>query len=367
MPATDEFELDPQTHERIRARSLERGSRLRRRATVVRRSVTVMALLALAGGAVAIAEATHGIPASQQKVHISGSSSTTSTTVPATSVPPATSTTVQHSTSTTVAGGRSTSSTTVQSSSTTTSVTTTTTTTVPAGHSFSHTLSDVAPAGTLQSASWTVPAGNTVEITTVTLARTSSPALGTARLQVLSGGASPETLVAVSLHQLSSRAVTFTLATPVVLPATRVLDLSVSCDVNQAACVSGVTVAGDEVPVANLRTGDFFDGLPVVVTPGTTGAASWAVPANDVFSISDLVVSAVSPGMRGTLAVGVGTSPSSTRTIYTATLATLGANLAHEQPSVSLHAGESLYVMVTCGASQAACSDNVLFTGALGG
>jgi len=52
MPTTDDANIGPEARERIRSRVLAKGAKLRRRRTAARRSVTVAAVLAVAGGGV---------------------------------------------------------------------------------------------------------------------------------------------------------------------------------------------------------------------------------------------------------------------------------------------------------------------------
>jgi hypothetical protein len=344
MPASEDFELDPQTRERIRARAIERGAGMRRRTTVVRRSVTVVALLALAGGGVAIAETAHGVKAGG--ANVTGRTTSTApyrtTTTPP---PPGMSTTVPGGTSTTTSvphGG-------------------TTSTTVPAGHSFSKKLSILTSPGTIVSSSWTVPSGQSVEISTIMLSKTSLQRLGQLRLQMIEPGAGPETLLAIDLGAVATRSFTFTLATPFDAPSGRMLSLSVTCNADQGACGAGATFVGEEVPASSAPSDDYSDALDAVAAPGTMARPFWTVPSGDRFSMTDLVLGSLGP-INGTLEVLAGN-----RTVYEVSLRTLGTAPVHDEPQVPpvVTAGESVTVVVTCAKGQSACTAGLFFTGQL--
>jgi hypothetical protein len=365
MSPTEPFELDQRTRERIRSRALERGARLRRRTTVVRRSVTVVAVLALAGGGVAIAEAAHGVPNVDKKVPIGPSTTATTPyrTTTTSSLPPDTSTTVPAPTTTSVpgGGGGGGTTTTAPRSTTTSTSTVATTSTIPAGRSFSKTLTEVVPPGAVSSSSWTVPSGVSVEASTVTLSKTGASRTGDLRLELQSNSSPPVTLVEVDLQQVSTKSYTFTLATPEVVTGGLDLVLTVSCDANQGACPGSVTFAGKEVPVPRLQNAGYGNALDFVGAPGTTTTdAGWTTPAHDQFSLTDLLVSTIGQ-VRGTLRVAAGN-----RTVYEATLPQPGGPV-YFQPAaaVQMQAGESLTITVVCGKDQPACQAAVMFTGRL--
>jgi hypothetical protein len=127
------------------------------------------------------------------------------------------------------------------------STTTTTSTTLPKLQtiSYDNSLDDVVAPGTLGSATWTVPAADSFELTDFVLDSLGAGQTGQVRIELLASGSSPQTLVEVSLSQLGS--VPFAserLMTPVAVNANQTLSLTVSCDSDQSACNVGLLFSG---------------------------------------------------------------------------------------------------------------------------
>jgi hypothetical protein len=135
-----------------------------------------------------------------------------------------------------------------------------TTTTVPAPQTYSNSLHDVVAPGTLQGSQWTVPEGDQFDLTSFTLSTLNdASAMGDVRVQLLSPGSAPQSIVEVSLGSLAGHPQKESLATPMVFSAGQSLDLAVTCDSNQAACdvsldFSGTLAAGGSTTTTTPTT-----------------------------------------------------------------------------------------------------------------
>jgi hypothetical protein len=383
VPVTDEFDLDPTTEERIVSRAMDRGGRLHRRSTVLRRSVTVMVLLAVAVGAVTASHtqadrpagngsaaglpsstnssaATTSAPASSEPPPSVPVSSVPPTTVPPTTVPP---TTVPPTTvpPTTVPP------TTVPPTTVPPTTVPPTTTTIPF-ENFSQSLSASAPAGQTTTADWTVPSSDRDQIATLTLTSDGSPAASGEVVLDTANPQSPSDLLDISLQQLTSGPVTINLQAPVMLAAGEQLELGLTCDQGSgASCGVGLSLTGQTDAAPFAPTALFSDEVGGSVAGETSGVVGdWPVPTGDLFYLSDFVLSAPG-GEQGTVQVLVGDSPATATSIFSGTLAALSANLVHEVPSyLKMSSGEHLYLSLDCSTvAQSACSADLLFTGQL--
>jgi hypothetical protein len=232
--------------------------------------------------------------------------------------------------------------------------------------SFSKTLTDVVAPGTLESASWTVPAGDALELTKLTLQSTGGGTVGQARFQRLVAKAQPTNLLEVALGQVG-KAFDASFATPLVFRAGQTLVLTTACDTNQAACKVSLGLTGELVAASSLHTSAYFSALEAVVAPGTTSSSSWTVPAKDTMAFTDLLASTDGSGQVGGLSVVLAPAGGRQRTLLRMTLGKLGMSPFDYRlaGAVSAGAGSKLTLTVKCAAGQAACSVAVLFAGRL--
>jgi hypothetical protein len=124
---------------------------------------------------------------------------------------------------------------------------TTTTSTLPKLQTISYdgTLNSVVAPGTLGSATWTIPAADTFELTDIVLSSTSTGEAGQVYIQLLASGSQPQTLVEVNLAELGTVPFeTARLQTPVGFNGNDQLSLTVSCSSDQAACNVDLLYAG---------------------------------------------------------------------------------------------------------------------------
>lgn len=137
-PAFDEA-IDPKLHERVKARTLQRGRQIRRRQTAVRRGLVAAAAVVVVGGGVLAdhaATSNNKGPSALGSTTTTGAGSTTTIPVSTTAGPPLPITTTRPPSSTTVPITVPTSSSVVQSTTTTEQHVNTTTTSIPPSWSF---------------------------------------------------------------------------------------------------------------------------------------------------------------------------------------------------------------------------------------
>jgi|HubBroStandDraft_1064217.scaffolds.fasta_scaffold62165_2 hypothetical protein len=374
MPTIDDSGLDPQRRERIRSRTLDKGVKMRRRRTIVRRSVTASAVVVLAGGGVLIARTAGVASGSGPNHHVSvaGASSTTTTGPTPTTVGNTGGATTTTTTIPGNGGGEPTTTTTIPFTNTTTTIPTTTTTTIPVttttvtapvGTRFQKSLSDIVEPGTLSSTSWTVPANKPFELSTFTISTSDPRASGDIRVQLMESGYEPEDLFDAEYTELGSP-FEVTLATPAPFLPGETLTLTASCDADQPACATSFSFAGT-LWTSSPNDDAYAGSLPDIVAPGTDATAQWTVPSGERFSLSDLLLSSLSAGIKGEVYVQTvaGGAPS---TLLQMSLASLGKQPVYDPVgSLTLNAGTQLSITVACDANQAACDTALLFTGHL--
>jgi hypothetical protein len=379
MPTPDDSELNPEQHERIRSRAFSRGATLRRRRTLVRRSATVAAVLAIVGGGIAATQLTQGPGHGSRPVTpASGPTGPTPTTVPNTGVTGnngntgVTGTTTPASTTTTIPFTDTT--TTIPPPDTTTTVpvttSTSTTTTVPTQSPYSNSLDDVVTPGTLATPTWTDPAGMTLALSGLTVTDLGKGTSGEVRVQLLTSGAQPQTLAGEEIGQLKANTMHVSLATPLIVQPGQQLALSVACDPDQAACDVSLDFSGTMWGGADTDP-DQGGALDDVVAPGTTASADWAVPSGETFSLTDLVLDSLGSTLSGSVRVDIVQTGTSTvvQSLVDTTLAALGKDYQEEQlsPAVTVQGGDSVELTVSCAADQAACQADLLYSGTSSG
>jgi hypothetical protein len=230
--------------------------------------------------------------------------------------------------------------------------------------SYSKTLTDVVAPGTLASTTWTIPTGDTFQLTKLTV-QSSGGSLGAIRVQRLVDKSNPETLLEADPAAVRP-AFSASLYTPLTFDAGQAVALTVSCDGNQAACTVTTTVTGQLSK--SVTHGDaFFSTLDVVAAPGTTGSTSWTVPAKDEMSFTDLLASALGSGQPGGLDVVVTPKGSPQRDLLRMKLAKLETRPFDYRLAgpVNAGAGSTITLTVKCPADEPACNVDVLFAGPL--
>jgi hypothetical protein len=377
MPTPDDSELNQEQHERIRSRAFSRGATLRRRRTLVRRSATVAAVLAIVGGGIAASQLTEGPGHGSRPVTPAsgptGPTGPTPTTVPGTGLTGngntgVTGTTTPTSSSTTIPGDTTT---TIPPPDTTTTVpvttSTSTTTTVSTQTPYSNSLDDVIAPGTVNSDTWTDPAAMTLALSGFTITDLGQGTSGQVRVQVLTTGAQPETLAGEVIDELKTNTMHVSLATPLIVQPGQQLDLTAACDPDQAACEVSLDFSGTMWATASLSTPDQGGALENIAAPGTTDSADWAVPSGETFSLTDLLLDSLESAVSGSVRVDIVQSGTSTvvQNLVDTTFAALGKDYQEEQlsPAVTVPAGDSLEITVSCDADQAACQADLLYTG----
>jgi hypothetical protein len=237
--------------------------------------------------------------------------------------------------------------------------------------SFSKNLTITVAPGTLGSVHWTVPAADSFELGSFTVAMLpgSHPA-DQLRVQVLKPGAKmPTNLEVVDLREMKYKTFRATLATPVVLPAGDELALTVVCDTGNPACQARLGFSGVLV-ASSTHTSDFSSGLEAVVAPGTSTRVTWTVPAGHTYALTDLVLT--SPGaagfpLGGTVTVVVSTPAGKHTTIFSTSISKLAAAPVDDRlkAALSLPAKDVLSLALSCNNKQPACDAALLFSGQL--
>lgn len=170
-----------------------------------------------------------------------------------------------------------------------------TTTLPPQTRPLTKSLNAVVAPGSSSTVSFTLPSGNSFQLTDFILTSLASPTgsgtgtttqTGQVRIERLTPGQAAQPLVVISLSQLNqTAALTAKLTTPIIFGPGQALGLLVQCNSNQQACSVDMLMDGQFVfPPPTTVAAKSFPGQPtgVVATPGTGNVTvAWTAPASN--------------------------------------------------------------------------------------
>jgi hypothetical protein len=120
--------------------------------------------------------------------------------------------------------------------------------------------------------------------------------------------------------------------------------------------------------VPKTETVTYAPTLEAIIAPGTTGSATWTVPAKDTYAATDFVLDTLTSGETGQVRIELDTTGAQPEPLFEMSLTQLGAVPAYDvrlQTPVTVAANQSLALTVSCDPDQAACDVGMLVSGGL--